>query len=245
MVDKSKLFLFIICTFIFISCNYEAKNPSISAVLKDDGWLMINTIAYKDDSWNLANRTSPWKVGYNNKLEISKSVDTSSVVKLRIGNGYLEGLDHGEWGGRLTFYPESDLSERTNIIEGGNIVSIFIFDKNIYALEGTFNLGYSVGKLIRLNQNSGHWEYKIILDLKDKPYAYSIINDEYLYLVTNRTFIKINRALESEIIIENAFWESLYPNSIIIINEEAIIGMRGLVATVNLKNKKVTAFMKQ
>ena len=56
--------------------------------------------------------------------------------------------------------------------------------------------------------------------------------------------MKINKELESEIIIGNAFWESLYPNSLVIVNSNAIIGMRGLIATVDLVTKKVSAFEK-
>ena len=123
-------------------------------------------------------------------------------------------------------------------------LNIFEFNKNLYALEGTSHLGYSVGKLISLSQIAGIWKYKIILDLKDKPFAYSIINDEFVYIVTNKSLMKINKELESEIIIGNAFWESLYPNSLVIVNSNAIIGMRGLIATVDLVTKKVSAFEK-
>jgi hypothetical protein len=84
------------------------------------------------------------------------------------------------------------------------------------------------------------------LELRDKPCAYTISKENNeLYIVSFKKLFKIKNERVIEIIVDNAFWESLYPNSVVIINDNVIIGMRGLIATVNLKNRKVTAYEKK
>lgn len=231
---------------LIISCNRKHfLQNDILETLNNQGWIEVDSISYGSKNWYTANYSKKdWKVNVkDDKLILSKFSDTSTVI-YKLSNGYLEGTDNGEWGGRLSFNSQDTITRRIDILKG-NINSIFRYNQNIYLLEGLAHLNMSEGKLIRLTENNGIWKYKVVLDLKDKPYAYTVTKENELYIVTFKKLIKIMDDKIVETIIDSAFWESLYPNSIMIINNNAIIGMRGVIATVNLKSRKITAFEKQ
>ena len=132
--------------------------------------------------------------------------------ELKFNNGLLIGSDHGEWGGKLIY--KKGLQE-TNI-KKGNIKSLFEFEGNIYFLEGLAHLSKNYGEIYKLEYTEGKFNYKKILTLPDEPQVFQIYNKK-IYIATFENFIVVNNwKIETEI---KGFWDSLYPNSMIIENE--------------------------
>jgi len=173
----------------------------------------------------------------------TSSFSENNVVFYLLSDGYVKGIDNGEWGGRLVFFP-TDVRENEYIIINDNIIAIFSINNNIYVLGGTSHQGVSMGHIYKLYKKNGKWNSYEVLDLKDKPYAY-VINNYELYIVTYSKLMRIVNERIKDIIVENAFWQSLYPNSIVVFKNNAIIGMRGGITTVNLENKEIISFEKQ
>lgn len=170
----------------------------------------------------------------NDKLHVKK-IERTNICELKIDTGTLKGVNNGEWGGRLTFIP-NDPSKKEITVAGGNIISIFRFKDKIYFIEGFAHLTFSFGAMYELNIVGKKFIEKRVIDFIDAPSALTIYDDKIL-IVTRKKFYII-KGYRKRLILKNAFWECLYPTSVVAINDENVfIGMRGGIAKLNLTNK--------
>lgn len=189
-------------------------------------------------AWYEANYSDDWKVEYNGKLKISKYKE-QDTTKFFLREGFFIGRNGGEFGGELTFYPDGDITKKYKVMNG-DIIGFYRIKGDIYVLEGLAHLGLSNGSIFKLERIGDKWTSEQIIDLNDAPYAFAMVKQDIIYLVTCRKLLKIEKERIEEVIVDNAFWEGLYPNSIIIMNNKAFIGMRGGIAKVDLKTKKIS-----
>lgn len=176
-----------------------------------------------------------YKVSFgNNKLKV-EDFSSNRNSELKTNNGVIKGYNHGEWGGKLSFEP-NDKTKKEIEIKEGNILFLFNYKNKIYFIEGLAHLSINEGFLYELEIDGDKFSYKKIIDFEDCPEAYTIFKDN-IYIVSYQSFYKIKN-LKKEILYENDFWGSLYPNSIAIKNEEKVfIGIRGGIVELNLKTK--------
>jgi len=168
------------------------------------------------------------------KLEIKK-VDEVNQCELNISDGKLVGINRGEWGGTLTFQP-TDTTKSNVEIKRGNIKFIFSFKNKIYFIEGLAHMGYSGGAIFELNTTDNKFTYSKLVDFDDAPEAFTIYEDKFL-IATHERFYIVND-FKKELILEDTFWSSLYPNSIAVFDDKNVfIGMRSGIVKFDLTTK--------
>lgn len=234
------LILTVLSVMNIVKCDQD-KNDSFET---PNDFVRIEIPNKKSDVWKQMN-SSLYEANVkviNGKIDISRA-QRNKLCSLVIESGTLQGSDHGEWEGDLTFTanhnPESKIE-----IKRGNIKYIFEFKNNIYFLEGLNHLGYKKGAMFELIHNDGKFTYQKVVEFNDAPYAYAIHGDN-LYVVTFENLFVINN-FKKELIFENMFWSGLYPNSLAIIDEKNVfVGMRGGFARLNLINKEMQIFQKK
>lgn len=168
------------------------------------------------------------------KLDIKK-VDEVNECELNISNGKLLGVNRGEWGGTLTFAP-TDTTKGNMEIKRGNIKFIFTFKDKIYFIEGLAHLSMSTGALYELENTNDSFTYKKLIDFEDAPEAFTIYHDQFL-IATHENFYVI-KDFKKELLFKDAFWSSLYPNSIAVLDDKNVfIGMRSGIVKLDLTTK--------
>lgn len=168
------------------------------------------------------------------KLEIKKK-DGVNKCELNISNGKLIGINRGEWGGTLTFVPIDTTSSKVEI-KRGNIKFIFSFKDKIYFIEGLAHLRYNGGAIFELKTTDSKFTYSKLVDFDDAPEAFTIYEDKFLIATHERFYIV--KDFKKELILEDTFWSSLYPNSIAVLDDKNVfIGMRSGIVKLDLRTK--------
>jgi len=168
------------------------------------------------------------------KLKI-KLVDEVNEYELNISNGKLVGINRGEWGGTLTFVPTDKAGNKVEI-KRGNIKFIFKFKDKIYFIEGLAHMGYSGGAIFELDTTDNKFTYSKLVDFDDAPEAFTIYEDKILIATHERFYIV--KEFKKELIFEDTFWNSLYPNSIAVLDDKNVfIGMRSGIVKLDLTTK--------
>ena len=155
---------------------------------------------------------------------------------LELMEGKLKGVSRGEWGGQLQFVPNNS-SKKSIHIKKGNIEFIFKLNNQIYFIEGLAHLSANYGALFHLENNNNNFKYIKIIDFEDAPEAFAINNDK-VFIASHSGFYTIDDNIKKEIVFQNMFWSSLYPNSIAVLNDsEVYMGIRSGYIKLNLNNK--------
>lgn len=254
MSIKKVVLTLLITASLLSSCSNNTSEPELiggagseeTPAVKIDilGWYEKTPPKINSDEWYEANHSKDeWKVEYSGGIKVSKHKYTDSI-RYETSNGIFYGINHGEWGGNLFFYPAGDEAKKYEVMDG-NIVGMYQINKEIYVLEGLAHLLMSQGSVYRLKEDSGKWVAEKVIDLTDAPYAFTIVDEKTVYIVTSGKIVKVEEEKVKETIVTNAFWQGLYPNSIIHSNNKLFIGMREGVAAVDLKSKKVSWFVEK
>jgi len=197
----------------------ETKPPKVGS----QDWFSLN---YSLNEFGVKN--------VSGKLEIQKAKEKHRC-DLKLPEGTLIAIDHGEFGGTLTFTPLDSTKKEVRIKEG-NIKFIFAYRSKIYFIEGLAHGGYSEGTMYELDTVGQSFIYKKILDFEDAPEAFAIYGDKFL-IATHENFYVIKN-FQKELIFKETFWSSLYPNSIAAFDEANIfVGMRGGIVKIDLITK--------
>ena len=175
----------------------------------------------------------------DNKLNIEK-VKERNTAELKIDGGNLIGINRGEWGGKLSFVP-NDKDKKEIEIKEGNIKFVFEFNDKIYFIEGLAHLSYSGGAIFELKKDGENFTYKNIMEFDDAPEAFTIYGNKLL-IATHQNFYVVEN-FKKELIFENTFWSSLYPNSIAVVDSENVyMGIRSGLVKLDLTNKNITFY---
>lgn len=172
----------------------------------------------------------------NNKLKVTKAQSNNKSV-LKISNGTIVAINHGEWGGKLTFIPD-DKNQSEIVIKEGNLKFVFIFNNNIYFIEGLAHGSSNYGDLYQLNYSENKFSYKSIIHFEDSPEAFTIYKNK-IYIAGYGNFYIIDN-FKKGVLFRDAFWSGLYPNSIAIMDEKNVyLGIRSGIVKLNLPKKEV------
>lgn len=171
----------------------------------------------------------------NGELNLAELQFDNSFFELE--DGKLEIINRGEFGGALNFIPKENTLDTVSIWNVP-INYVFNFRSKIYFLVGIAHGMDSGGALFELKRKNDKFGYKEIIRLDSAPEAVSIYKNQIL-VAGHRMFTVIEN-FEKDNIVKEAFWHSLYPNSIAVKNEDEVyIGMRGGYAKLSLKSKEV------
>lgn len=173
------------------------------------------------------------------KLVINEKI-RRNVSELKIKGGVLKGLNNGEWGGKLSFISNTNRKSEL-LIKEGNIKFLFLFKKRIFFIEGLAHLGSSYGALFELKKARNKFYFKKVLDFDDAPEAFAIYEDK-IYIASHKNFYQIND-FKKKLVFQNTFWNNLYPNSLVIFDENNIfMGIRSGVVKLDVQTKKTKFF---
>jgi hypothetical protein len=229
---KSTLLILTLLTFCKHICQGQTQ-----VIIPNE---FIETVPPKpgSDDWYLLNHSkNEFAVEFiSGKLEIKK-VDPVDECELKISNGKLVGINKGEWGGTLSFIPSDSTKNKTEI-KSGNVKFIFSFNDKIYFIEGLAHLSLSSGTLYELDINKNSFNYKKMIDFDGSPEAFTIYNDRFLIATHNKFYIV--KDFNKELVVQDVFWESLYPNSIAVLDDQNVfIGIRSGIVKIDLTTKKI------
>ncbi|KOS06806.1 hypothetical protein AM493_12810 [Flavobacterium akiainvivens] len=186
------------------------------------------------------------QMNYGDDFSIRLENDTIKTFKtplkddtqLAFNNGLLTGSDHGEWGGKLIF----KASGKETLIKKGNIFLIFELNGKVYFIEGLAHGILNDGAIYELKYSGNAFSYEKVFELPGAPEACEIVNNR-IYIATFGDFTIINN-WKAEYN-ERSFWETLYPNSLLIENENSIfVGLRGGIAHLAPQTGKTTLYVK-
>lgn len=190
---------------------------------------------YKETEIPKENSEEHLKLNYSEDISIKLNGKKIKTLKkqrkkdseFKFKKGFLIGTNHGEWGGKLTF----KTGEKEITIKEGNIFSIFEIDGKIYFIEGLAHGSINYGEIYQLEYSNNKFNYHKVLELPDEPEVFTIINKK-IYIATFENFLIIQDwKIEYKL---KGFWESLYPNSLIVENDNSIfMGIRGGIVQIS------------
>ncbi|MFP5439261.1 MAG: hypothetical protein ACLGH8_15890 [Bacteroidia bacterium] len=128
------------------------------------------------------------------------------------------------------------------MIKEGNIFTIFNLNGKVYFIEGLARLSYDYGEINELNYTNDKFTFNKIIELPGAPMTYKIVNGK-IFIATGKHFVVMNNwevQFKKEV-----SWGSLYPNSMIVENENSIyIGIRGGIVHIVPKDDSAILFRK-
>ncbi|WP_288435994.1 hypothetical protein [uncultured Chryseobacterium sp.] len=170
----------------------------------------------------------------NGKLIVEKTSYYKKDSELEIEDGKLIGENKGEFGGALYFLPKGGKEKFE--IKFGNIVDIFRFQNKIYFTEGSGIWG----SLYELKKDSA-FTYNKIESFGDALEAVTVFDDS-IYIASYHGFYKVADE-KATLIFRKQFWDNLYPNSVVVFDEENIfMGMRSGIVKLNLVKKTINFY---
>ena len=170
-----------------------------------------------------------YKVSIKNhdlSLKYWDSNDREGEIYLYTNHGRLVGTDHGEFGGELEFFDDSD---NGTVIKKGNIRYLFLYRHEIYFLESfldpqpndleDFTVNYK-GILFKLEWTGKGYVYHKILDFDEEPGGMFILKNDIL--VTTWNYLYSIHDLQKEVlfdlkkqgIFKNKLGETIFFNSV-------------------------------
>lgn len=174
----------------------------------------------------------------NGIIKMTKAGKDQDAI-LDINDGQLIGTDHGEWGGKIEFLLKGTNDKR--LIKEGNVKFIFRFNNEIYFIEGLAHLSTSKGTMYRLDKSNATYSPVKVIEFEDAPEAMSVFGDN-IYIACHESFF-IVKDLNKEAIFKDTFWISLYPNSLVVIDENNVyLGLRGGYAKLDIAKKNIRFF---
>ena len=151
--------------------------------------------------------------------------------EVRVADGWIESFFAGEFGGSVWWFAPDGKARYK--ISDEMVVGFVPTPAGVLMLEGLAHLDSSRGSLRRLVRGpDDRWTSKPFADLGDAPGVAALIDDESLLVVSLGRLSRVDlNTRQVEILVDNAFWQSLYPNSIVIVpSGQVFLGMRHGVA---------------
>lgn len=167
------------------------------------------------------------------KTQSEKTLNISGKrIVMEVDDGYLVGIDYGEWGGDFLWYSKNGKVHKQ--LKGYRIMQFITVDKKIYAIDG-------YGTMIRIDKIQNEWitETYIKFPFEQNPISIALDNQNNFIVITSNCLLKIDKQRKITKVIENGFWRPyLYPTSIVIRNNIVYAGMPMGIFKYNLDTEK-------
>jgi hypothetical protein len=154
-------------------------------------------------------------------------------LSVKVSDGWIVSFNGGEFGRGLWWFAP-DGKSRYKIAEAW-IEGFIPTEVGLLALEDLAIGSRSKGRIIRLSQApGGKWQSEDFVDLEKRPKVYAKAADGSLMIATTDRLLRVNPASKKvDVLIYDAFWGILYPNSMVITADGSIyVGMRHGVAKI-------------
>jgi hypothetical protein len=151
----------------------------------------------------------------------------------KVNDGWIVAFNAGEFGAGLWWF--SPDGSRRDKISKARVKGFIETDNRLLALEGLAHLGWSRGRIIRLVQDpKGRWRSEDLVDLQHAPIVAAKRPDGSLLVATTDRLLRVVPSEKKiEILLKDAFWGALYPNSMVVsLNDTVYLGMRHGVAKI-------------
>ena len=149
---------------------------------------------------------------------------------MRVEDGWLVGLDAGEFGGSLWWFgPNGQDRKRLAVV---NVVGFAKISGAALALVGLSHMGDESGKVLRLERAAagGGWKAEVLADLGATPRAFAADTPGALLVLTTRGLARVRASGAVEQLFQTPNYKSLYPNSMTLAPSGVIhVGMRHFV----------------
>lgn len=230
---------------IFINNGKKSEEiGNLGDLLSSKKWEKLSISNTKEITKYITTKNE-WEVSNKNNITISKFQDMVinglGVNKLLTKDGFFLGINTLEWGGSLYFYPNGDKAKRY-CVNDGYIWNVFRHNEGIYAFASYPSKNPPNGRILKLENWFGRWRSTEIFDIGEIPYCFTFAENENMYIVTNNKLIQLSSFKDKKVLIENAFWEGMFPNSIVYDKGNLYIGMEGFITKISLKSIKQKEF---
>ena len=152
----------------------------------------------------------------------------------KVDNGYLVGFNKGEFGGALYWFSEK--GDSSYQISRGIVIYIFEYKKKIYIASGLFHMNQDRGEINEMKFTDDKWKVDQGVELPSKPDIIMPYKDRML-IVTTRAILFFDGTNNFDFVKKDGFWDVLYPQSAVILNDDLFVGMRGGIYKINLNTK--------
>jgi hypothetical protein len=217
---------------------------SMENMIKTNKWIRKDLNELKKEITVFRGRIDQWEVEFdkNESLQVMEFkpqiIDGVNFNIVESHDGFFLGLNTMENSGALYFYPNGDKNKKYKLLDG-YIWDTYRLKNDVYAVASYPEKIPPNGKVLRIKRTLFGWKVVKVIDLDDTPMCYTILDNNRVLIATQNKLIIIKDNKISEVVIDNAFWDSLYPNSIACKNGVAYLGMIGGIGRVNLLSKEV------
>lgn len=165
------------------------------------------------------------------------------IDSMEVPGGYLVGINHGEFGGRLLFVSED--GTEVYDVEGTsrrfamslNIRRFFRLGGRLFAIEGLSHMGLDGGQILEMTKGD-KWIFTTLTSLDSAPVCVEVYGENRMVL-TNTSVYRLNLDGTTQKILSAPFyWGILYPSSLKVIGKELYIPMRGGIIQIRDFEKK-------
>ena len=159
---------------------------------------------------------------------------------VKVSDGWLVAFNAGEFGAGLWWF-SPDGKKREKLSE--TWINQFVETKSgLLALEGLAHGLENRGRVLRLARNQeGRWHSETFVELQQTAWVAAKEADDSLIVPTTGRLLRVKPAEKKiEVMIDDAFWENLYPSSMVITPAGTIyLGMRHGVAKIEKAGKEL------
>lgn len=158
--------------------------------------------------------------------KVAKKLNNQYSIRAvkKVEDGYIIGLNSGEFGGGLWFL-SNDGESSYEILPHRRTHQIFKFNDKLYVIEGLAHLALSNGNLLELTRE-GDWKVSKTYELPGTP-DFIIRENDNVLIVTSEYLMSFNKHEKlSKVLKAPFYWGSLYPSSAIIDDNDIYIAMR-------------------
>lgn len=221
--------------------SYSQQSISISEQFIETAVPKIETREWSELNRNIHNYFIVSKI--NDSLHITRG-DHIYKYELSTDNGRLVGRDGGEFGGGLKFYHKeyAEAGDGVEIERVGNVKGLLCWNNKVYCLTGLAHLTLDFGGIHELSPTKGAFESSKMITLPSSPQAFTLFKDKLLIIAHSCLFL-VDQDLNYVLLFEDAFWQGLYPSSIVAFDEKNIfVGMRGGIVKVDLTSETLSFY---
>ena len=213
----------------WLDANNDAEHEWVVYLVKDRPMVRLWKEKSGEAAKYLDRRNSSPSMPFKVPLGSMKEGLAGEWSSVEVEDGWLVGYNAGEWGAWLWWF-SPDGTKRYQISKDW-VVGFFKSKAGLFALAGID----SVGQVVRLSKGKdGQWHSEKFIDMRGGPEVGVIGADGTLTVATNDRLLRVDlTGKKIDVLLKNAFWGGLYPESMILTESGDIyVGMRHGVAKI-------------
>jgi hypothetical protein len=215
-----------------------------------DGWVLypgppedgpaLRCANYSRREWRVATAGESLKISLDTPLDhrdpLPAEITHKSVANLsrserrviRVGDGWLVGIDAGEFGGALWWFSSDGRS--SNRLADENVIGFAESSKGVLAPAGLAHMGTDAGKVLRITEGAaGRRKVETLADVGAAPMAFAAESPDALLVVTNSGLVRVRTSGVVEHLLHSNY-QLLYPNSMTLSPSGVVhVGMRHFI----------------